>query len=440
MMTVLTSKGVVVAEQDLGLYRGPIAVMTEEVVKPLLRWQGAKISKSLWKRIVSFLVWTQKTYKSEAQLRLYYNETTSKWRAVVLPQTVRTGLSSDEIANHADRDKLFDKVPHDEGWRPAGTVHHHCTVGAFMSGTDHKDEIDQNGLHVTLGHMESDVLDFHARATFRKVLYDVDWTDWFDMPEEELKASRSARFPAAWKTCCIERVAPVFPTVRQTGYHGNWQNGFNATAPLHSRQDWRWDWEDLPPVVHPPANRFRSPARTREPAEFAVDEHLEGLDAIELLDENSDLGFLTGTMVEAVDSLIGMRGVLLLLQNKLSNLGLDLETGLYSLAAAVGAIESLDLTYLEDELGLCARAYDAGVRADQEGEVYQIEGDDNDDDDSVYLHRQPASVPDDSCDPSSESDLDPRGCAGRFGYGYGEDVHGDWGGEDTRAAAFGHMS
>jgi len=193
-------QGQVVQNQNLGLYEGPIPVMLDQITnEPMLHWHGAKITKYMWQTIISFLRWTYDSFHSESQLRLYYNETTNRWKAIVMPQYINTGLSSDEVANHKSRELVTACVSPDNGWRPAGTVHHHCNIGAFQSGTDFSDEIDQNGLHITVGRLSQDSLDIHARATFRKVLYTVDLDEWVAPTEAERAVPHETRFPNIWR-------------------------------------------------------------------------------------------------------------------------------------------------------------------------------------------------------------------------------------------------
>jgi len=203
--------------QDLGLYSGYIPQPVEKLDSPVLRWKGAKITKELWEQVTSFMRWTYDTFHSEAQCRLFYNELTHEWDVGVFPQYIRTGMSSDEIDVHPLREEVFQKFPPDKGWKEAGTVHHHCRSGAFQSGTDHEDEIEKNGYHITLGDMEmKEKHSFHARASFRKVMYGVCPADWMESeviqdPARkhstnpfQVKSSRR-HFPNEWKKYLIDK-------------------------------------------------------------------------------------------------------------------------------------------------------------------------------------------------------------------------------------------
>ena len=48
-------------------------------------------------------------------------------------------------------------------WLYFATVHHHCSASAFQSGTDEANERNQDGLHLTVGRMDAERHDLHAR-------------------------------------------------------------------------------------------------------------------------------------------------------------------------------------------------------------------------------------------------------------------------------------
>ena len=219
-----TIDGVLVAQQDLGLYEGLIPVFVETVEDPIIRWKGAKISAVLWGQIVSFMRWTFDKYNSEAQLRLYYNEVTHIWDVAVFPQYVGTGMSSDEIKDHEGREEVFGDFDSALGWREAGTLHHHCRCSAFQSGIDFADERDKNGLHITLGDMEDKVCHgFHARSSFRKIMYEIIPEEWVEAaflpPDTNVSWSKTLRvatstvdFPEKWAKFLIIKPVPVIKT------------------------------------------------------------------------------------------------------------------------------------------------------------------------------------------------------------------------------------
>tara|TARA_R110002110_G_scaffold7042_7_gene34999 strand:+ start:1102 stop:2367 length:1266 start_codon:yes stop_codon:yes gene_type:complete len=244
-MIALIANSQVVVQQRMGLYEGPIAIEHQSLEDPVLKWHGSKMSAYTWRAIAAFMRWTLEEFNSEAQLRLYYNQFTDKWKPVVFPQWVSTGMVSDEIANHADRDAIFAGVAECEGWCPAGTIHHHCRAGAFQSGTDEKDELAQNGLHLTLGNLHLDILDIHSRATFRKVGYLVDLDEWIE-PTGDALFKAEGKFPKSWRKHCHvkPKAAPIHTS--RTYTTRTWQEimddrfcneGYTCTA----GEDYSWD-------------------------------------------------------------------------------------------------------------------------------------------------------------------------------------------------------
>lgn len=224
-------QGYPVKVQSLDHYTGPIRTILNQVPEDqqVLHWKKAKIPFGTWLQIVAFMKWSYDDTKAEAQLRLFYNEETDEWKPVVYPQYKGTGLYTEEAKEHELRDVALAEVPVSEGWTEAGTVHHHCTISAFQSATDLKDEIEKNGLHITLGYMnKTDFYDFHARATFRKICYDVEISEWIDDMGGGLPALTQAitnpteLFPEEWQERLIEKPkAPVRSSGTSTGKYKN---------------------------------------------------------------------------------------------------------------------------------------------------------------------------------------------------------------------------
>lgn len=205
--------GRIVREQNLGIISGQIAVEKSElesVNSPVLHYSGGHIDLSMWIDLVSFLKWSYDEHKCESQVRLFYNEQEGKWDWTPLPQYIITGLSSKEIASHKDRDDILNSFL-SRGYHPFGTVHHHCSASAFQSGTDHNDEKEQPGLHITIGNLdrEYEEYSFHARANFRKIFYTVDLVEWFGEEAVDWVAFpwNSNRVPEEYKKRMEERPA-----------------------------------------------------------------------------------------------------------------------------------------------------------------------------------------------------------------------------------------
>lgn len=92
------------------------------------------------------LVWDK--YKAECEVMLLYNQQEKRYDLWCPQQTVTGGgvdyTMSEELAN----------TPAD--WQWVGTIHSHCNFNAYHSGTDIGDEEDMDGLHITVGHVDTD--------------------------------------------------------------------------------------------------------------------------------------------------------------------------------------------------------------------------------------------------------------------------------------------
>lgn len=199
-----------------------------ERARPAVTWKGGKIPFSIWSQIVSFLIWSQKKGGGdEALIHLYYNEKTKEWAPWAFPQ-IGVGMSVNLDPEDPDYEKQRKKFGSD--WTEAGTVHHHCNGAAFSSGTDDKDEEDRDGIHITLGHMTSEELSFHARAIFGKCRMEpkidsfLEFPNWIQqIPLEKLRHDamkaclltasmhEKTRFPKEWKKNLKKEVKKYHP-------------------------------------------------------------------------------------------------------------------------------------------------------------------------------------------------------------------------------------
>lgn len=148
----------------------------------MIDWTGPKIPMEVWSEVLSFFQWCYDTYKSECQVRLYVSPTLRTWKAYAFPQEAKTGMTAREIDNEASRAQRAAIGLNPPDWFYFGTVHHHCSAGAFQSGTDQENEKNQDGLHITIGNMNSkEKYDIHARFYRKGLCLDNDNLDmsWF---------------------------------------------------------------------------------------------------------------------------------------------------------------------------------------------------------------------------------------------------------------------
>ena len=133
-----------------------------------LDYAGPPIAPELWHQVLSFFRWTHKEMQSESQVRLYVNHQLGRWGAWAFPQEARTGMNARELPVQEQPEQArarfaaWQSEPSDD-WRYFGTVHHHCSASAFQSSTDEANERNQDGLHLTVGRMDAEHHDVHAR-------------------------------------------------------------------------------------------------------------------------------------------------------------------------------------------------------------------------------------------------------------------------------------
>ena len=103
-------------------------------VKESVNWTAAKLPWELIEQTLDFFRAVYMKYQAEAIVLITYDD--GVWDISVPKQIVKSA--------HL-RYKSVDKVT------PVGTIHSHCNMGAFFSGTDDNDVTNFDGLHIVLG-------------------------------------------------------------------------------------------------------------------------------------------------------------------------------------------------------------------------------------------------------------------------------------------------
>ncbi len=101
-----------------------------------------------------------------------------------------------------------------------GTAHHHCSASAFQSSTDEQNEWNQDGLHLTVGRMDAEQHEVHARFYLGGNAYEPDLSRFWAvdpglaalLPPEvlpvvarfQMGAKVTLDFPDAWRANLIE--------------------------------------------------------------------------------------------------------------------------------------------------------------------------------------------------------------------------------------------
>jgi hypothetical protein len=203
------------------------AVFEHEIskTKATMNYVGPCITPETWYAITSFFQWTYDTTKSESQVRLFLHPQKKLWLAWAFPQEAKTGMSARELDNE-DKKKQRAALPDAAELLFFGTVHHHCSCSAFQSGTDRNGtdrndgEKDQDGLHITIGNMDKDPHDIHARFYLNKqefvpnlalfwdvgelVKRQVPSSLWDTVARFQMCQKINAPFPEEWRANLIE--------------------------------------------------------------------------------------------------------------------------------------------------------------------------------------------------------------------------------------------
>ncbi len=107
-----------------------------------------KIKMRQFTQILTLFKEVFRKYKAEANIVLHYNKYTGLFK-IEIPEQQVSGASV-EYKNGEETYKDFLRI---------GTIHSHANMSAFHSATDHKDEENWDGLHITLGFMGEEYFD-----------------------------------------------------------------------------------------------------------------------------------------------------------------------------------------------------------------------------------------------------------------------------------------
>ena len=167
----------------------PVSKIQQE--EPIVRWRGGKIPWQSWVDICAYCEKTTEEETSECQLQLFYSDTDKKFMPWAFPQKKKSGMVTKELNEHPNFIKQLHAI-REKGYYPFGTLHTHVKAAAFQSSTDHSDEKESEGIHITLGKISTtDEYDIHSRFTAKKPGYE-------DEEMKELVAPSYFMLPVEW--------------------------------------------------------------------------------------------------------------------------------------------------------------------------------------------------------------------------------------------------
>ena len=215
--------------------------------KGLISWVGPKIPPEVWREILSFFKWCYDTTKSECQVRLYVSPALKTWKAWAFPQEAKSGMTATELDNDAAKQQRAELNLVAPEWFYFGTVHHHCSAGAFQSSVDTANEENQDGLHITIGNMDKKQFDMHARFYRKGLKVDPDMSWFFNVEEaiEECPKHLRGLMPKDWHDKVARLMMCECPET--LSFPDQWKENLIEIKPepvnqiSHTYNEWRYD-------------------------------------------------------------------------------------------------------------------------------------------------------------------------------------------------------
>ena len=147
------------------------------------RWKDFHFSPEKFRYVMKYFQQIYDAHQTEAAVLLMVNLTTKQWEVAFVPQLDCSGggvnyvvpqASLDDVPQDSKKRRYYEAIfqdpeakalmirAHEEyqklinaGYVLYGTIHSHCNFSAFHSGTDDRDEIEFDGLHITIGNVNS---------------------------------------------------------------------------------------------------------------------------------------------------------------------------------------------------------------------------------------------------------------------------------------------
>ena len=121
----------------------------------MFNWTQEKVPADIISQAHNFFARIFEKHHSEAEVLITMNDETKEFRLFVPYQRVsHMGVKSIHEPSHISR-----------GWNVVGTLHSHCDFGAFHSSTDSGDASDMDGVHFTIGKVNSEQPEIVAMVT-----------------------------------------------------------------------------------------------------------------------------------------------------------------------------------------------------------------------------------------------------------------------------------
>jgi len=233
-------------------------VETPEASDIVPEFHGKPIPMRMWHDIMHCMKQTQDEFNSEALVFLFYNADSNQPWSWWLPPQQTNGMTVKSLPNDPEYKKQRAEYPD----LMLGTVHHHCTSSAFQSGTDEADEVNREGLHFTIGHLDKDKVDVHFRMSLGGQCVDMDAHTYIEKVPSPFK--KNAKVSDQIYNAVVNRMTQdamivhspenkdyshLFDNIHKPtiGYKNNKVTGLGAVG-WDDRDDW-WDKQYYKPTT-----------------------------------------------------------------------------------------------------------------------------------------------------------------------------------------------
>ena len=192
-------------------------------IKESVHYYYPVITYDIYTQALAFFRAVYKEHSSEGAILLLLNH-----NEPLLNQRYTVYIPKQEVGGASVNYEIEDGVLVD-GWFLAGSIHSHPNFSASQSGIDHADELNSDGIHITLGHIDRVVPEMHQRICLAGGVYlpDSDKTMLIEMTAKTPKYN----VPEEWMKKVEKK---TYGITNQIGYGRVSGNDWRDNYPSHS--------------------------------------------------------------------------------------------------------------------------------------------------------------------------------------------------------------
>jgi hypothetical protein len=183
-----------------------ISFLSDDII-PQAKMNIKRISAEDFGKIITFFKKVYQDYNSnEANTVIHFNKKSGKFKVQVPLQKTSSGSVA----------YLNEQI---KGYQRIGTIHSHAGMSAFHSGTDDTDEVDFDGLHITVGNMNNDLISISCSIVANGTRFTCDPTNYIDgIKLEEFEIPGEVYKKWSLMEGKYEQVEDVRPSKTSLGY------------------------------------------------------------------------------------------------------------------------------------------------------------------------------------------------------------------------------